>query len=112
MTMTLPVDLARGMTVEVEYTEERPSNDPSVGWETVERTDTGIITAVPSRTFDRPDDDFDFDYELQTVTGSGATRSVDLDAEQVCQLHYDAGGDRDWATYTLDAVTVTGVSER
>lgn len=71
------------------------------GQETVEREDVGEIVAKPSRKFDWERDDYDFDYELER---GNAVRSVDLDGEQVCQLHYDAGGDRDWETWTLVSI--------
>lgn len=66
-----------------------------------ERKDVGKIVSKPSRQFDWPDDDFDFDYELERGT---AIRSVDIDVEQLCQLYYDEGGDRDWKAWKLVSV--------
>lgn len=72
------------------------------GWETKRSINEGTVTAVPSRKFDWEQDDFDFDYCLSLPDGrEGATRSVDIDTDTVQQLHYDAGGDRDWDTFTL-----------
>ena len=96
-----------GMTIEVTHTHEQPCNDPTAGFETVEQTDRGVVTAIPSRKFDWKQDDFDFDYQIEMNGSTGATRSVDLAAEKVCQLHYDAGGDRDWESFNLKSVTVT-----
>lgn len=98
-------ELELGMEIEVTHVKKRPSNDPEVGWEEVERTDVGTVTAVPSRKFNWEIDDFDFDYQLQRNGREGATRSVDIENEKVCQLHYDAGGDRDWDTFTLKSIT-------
>lgn len=111
------VEFSRGMVVEVTHTHEVPPDPGETEWREVERTDTGVITAVPSRKFPAQRDPsgevtaeaFDFDYELQTASGRGTTRSVDTEREVVYDLHYRAGGDADWATYTLVDVTVTGV---
>lgn len=100
----------RGDKVFVTHEEEVPSNDPEVGWETKVRVDEGVITNPNgSSQFTWQQDDMDFDYELVLPNGDrGATRSVDMDSEKVRQLHYDAGGDRDWSTYSLKKVEVEG----
>lgn len=90
----------RGDRIKVVY-EVVEYHPGGMGQETKEREDVGEIVAKPSRKFDWPNDDFDFDYELER---GNAVRSVDIDNEQVCQLHYDAGGDRDWDTWTLVSI--------
>jgi hypothetical protein len=88
-----------GQTIEV--TIEQEVYKPR-GIETKQTTETGEIVNVPSSKFNWESDTFDFDYQLELSTGeSGTVRSVDLDAGKVCQLHYDAGGDRDWDTFEL-----------
>lgn len=72
-----------------------------MGSETKERKDIGEIIAKPSQKFNWPEDEFDFDYELED---GNAVRSVDIGSEKVCQLHYDAGGDRDWDMWTLISI--------
>lgn len=95
-----------GDSVTVVHEEEVPSNDPEVGWETRVRVDHGTITHTGgSRRFAWEQDDMDFDYELDD---GNAVRTVDLDTEKVHQLHYDAGGDRDWSTFSLKEVEVEG----
>jgi len=89
----------RGDKIEVVY--EEVQYPPEGGEKTVEKTDTGTITSKPSRKFDWPNDDFDFDYELER---GNAVRSVDVDNEVVAQLHYNAGGDRDWDQWKLVAI--------
>lgn len=95
-----------GRKVKIVYTRERPTNG-SGGWEVTRKIDEGEIVAVPSLEFDRKKDDFDFDYKVtNVVSGDGATRSVDLDNEIVCQLLYEGGGDRDWETFQLEDVEI------
>lgn len=87
----------RGDRIKVVY--EKVEYHPSgAGSETVEKEDVGEIVSKPSRQFDWPNDDFDFDYELER---GNAVRSVDMDTDTLAQLAYDAGGDRDFDSWTL-----------
>jgi hypothetical protein len=111
-TPEIPVEVewARGMEIEVTYEEERweQLEDGSHNEFTVEETDTGYITSVPSRKFDWEQDDVAFDYQLVMNGREGTVRSVDLTAGQVLQLIYEGGGDRDWNTFTLKKIRVVG----
>lgn len=103
---TVEVDWSPGMVVEVEYIDEYPTSGPG-GWETERVKLVGRVTNVPGRVFDRPDDpEHDFDFE--GLDGAGSPKwSANLDTNRVHRLMYDAGGDRDYASYPLARVTVT-----
>jgi len=107
---SINAELAVGMEIEVVRTcdKSKQSDDDSYTTIEVNRTDTGVIKSIPSRQFTRQKDNYDFDYQHIMSDGSkGTIRSVDLDRQIVSQLHYDAGGDRDWDTFNLESITVT-----
>lgn len=111
-TADIPVEVTwtPRMKLKVTYERETFEQHPD-GTVTEERrvdTDVGVITAVPSRKFDRPSDEVAFDYELRIDGRKGAVRSVDFQSGRVKQLMYDAGGDRDWESFGLKKIEVVG----
>lgn len=100
-----------GDYVTVSYRYRHPSNNPLREWEEKEVDEPGVVTAVPSKKFDREEGDYDFDYRLRSdahppYDGYEPVRSVDVDERIVAQLHYDDGDERDWDSATLALVQI------
>jgi len=86
----------------IEVTYRREWENPVGTLETEERVDKGEVCAVPSGTFDWPDDNFDFDYERIRPNGeTGATLSVDINNGVVCQLLHESGREREFEPFQL-----------
>ena len=94
------LNLSEGDKIEVTF--NREWEKPGGTLEKEEKVDKGEVCAVPSRTFNWPDDNFDFDYERIRSNGeTGATLSVDINNGVVCQLLHESGREREFEPFQL-----------